>query len=164
MEQEQGKLLTIKEYADKAGVTIQAVYKRINNPNTELAKFVVEQNGKKLLKAEALEVIPPRQTPEKSENEILHEMVKMLQAELGEKNEQIRSLNKQLEQMTDSVNKTAQALAETQISLQAAQALHAGTIQQNSEIINDLHESQEAKVHEPEPEQRKGFFANFFRR
>lgn len=46
-------MLTIAEFAEKVGVTPQAIYKRIK---TDLAPYIVVENGVKLLKEEALEL------------------------------------------------------------------------------------------------------------
>lgn len=48
---EEIEYLTVAEFAERAGVTKQAVYKRLNN---QLQKYVIEQNGRKLIKSSAL--------------------------------------------------------------------------------------------------------------
>lgn len=48
---EEIEYLTVADFAKRAGVTKQAVYKRLNN---QLNKYVIEQNGRKLIKSTAL--------------------------------------------------------------------------------------------------------------
>ena len=157
------RLLTVKEYAKEAGVTEQAVYKRLRSQNSELKAFVVEQHGKKYIKPEALEVLPTKQSADQSESETLREMVDLLKDQLKIKDEQINSLQKQNEQLTE-------ALQSTTASLQAAQALHAGTIQHQ---LAESHESAQTDVQEPaeaqngqevhsEVKQKRGFFSRLF--
>lgn len=153
--EENMELITVKEYAKAAGVTEQAVYKRLRAPKSDLQQFVVEQNGKKYIKAEALESIVPKQTAVKTETDMLKDMVELLKEQLSVKDEQISSLQKQNEQLTE-------ALQNTTNSLQAAQALHAGTIQkQLTEASESSDQTEEHEVTAPAPEQtetKKGFF------
>ena len=48
---EEIEYLTVADFAKRAGVTKQAVYKRLNN---QLKKYVIEENGRKLIKSTAL--------------------------------------------------------------------------------------------------------------
>ena len=139
------ELLTVKEFSKAAGVTEQAVYKRLRNENSDLRGFVVEKEGKKFLKVEALETITEKKTVEKSEAENLREMVEELKRDKAFLQEQISSLQVQNKELTA-------ALENTTASLQAAQALHAGTMQQ----------AITAGESEDQPERKKGFFSRLF--
>lgn len=48
---EEVEYLTVADFARRAGVTKQAVYKQLNN---RLSKYVIEENGRKLIKSTAL--------------------------------------------------------------------------------------------------------------
>lgn len=48
---EEIEYLTVADFAKRAGVTKQAVYKQLNN---RLSKYVIEENGRKLIKSTAL--------------------------------------------------------------------------------------------------------------
>lgn len=119
-------LLTVQQFADAAGITTQAVYKALNN---KLKPYVQLVDGKKMLYNKALreiygvEVNQKINQPLHNPNQPLESVIAMLQKELEAKNGQIEALQRQNEQLTS-------ALENTTSSLQAAQALHAGTIQQ----------------------------------
>lgn len=131
-------LLTVQEFADAAGISKQAVYKALNN---KLKPFVQLVDGKKMLKNQALcevygiEVEQPNNATLNNSSQSFEVLIAMLQKELDAKNEQIEALQRQNEQLTT-------ALEHTTSSLQAAQALHAGTLQQQLEA----------------PKQKKGWF------
>ena len=147
MEEQIQELISVKDYAKAAGITEQAVYKRLKNPNFQ--KYLVETNGKKLLKAEILETIEEKKTVEQLETENLREMVELLKQQTTMKDEQIKALQMQINAQQQENSKLISTLESTTESLQAAQALHAGTIQKQ------LTDSEEPK--------KKGFF-NLFKR
>lgn len=85
------ELLTIAEFAEKVGVTPQAIYKRLK---ADLAPFLVIENGAKLLKVEALELYKDKQPVSKPNTELhLEAEVERLKAEL----EAERKLNQELQ-------------------------------------------------------------------
>lgn len=61
---EEIECLTVAEFAQRAGVTKQAVYKQLNN---RLNKYVIEEKGKKLIKSTALNDLYNDTTIEKSQ-------------------------------------------------------------------------------------------------
>lgn len=100
------ELLTIKEFAESAGVSSQAVYQRLTK---SLQPYVVELNGKKHLKREALslfdgaEVKAENKEVEQDSINLDKELIKTLQAtisilqgQLETKDEQIAELNARL--------------------------------------------------------------------
>ena len=123
---------TIKQIADDLGVSKQAVSKRLSQlPPTEVTTNehgikLITPCGEKILK----DSISPTKTqlPPTTTNQI-DTLVSMLQKELDAKNDQLTAKDKQIEQLTA-------ALEHTTASLQAAQALHAGTLQ-NQQLIAD---------------------------
>lgn len=46
--------LSISEFADKAGVSKQAIYKQINNSNSQIAPYLIKDGKRTLIKATAL--------------------------------------------------------------------------------------------------------------
>lgn len=168
-------LLTIKEVAAIAGVTNQAIYKRLRKENSDIAKFAVEKNGKKYLRKEVLDIIEEKPTPEKSEVEVLREMVDMMKNQITMKDAQISSLQVQNEQLITANRQLTIALESTTESLRAAQALHAGTLQQQilepeatptPEAANSKEESAPPETiketEQEKTEDKKGFFARLF--
>ena len=126
-------LLSVKEYARHAGITEQAVYKRLRNENSDLHQYLIEQNHKKFIKREALKLLEDKPTQEKLESESLREMVELLKSQIAEKDDQIHHLQKINDQLSTTNAQLSSALEDTTASLHAAQALHAQTLQQLQE-------------------------------
>lgn len=127
MEELVQELISVKDYAKAAGITEQAVYKRLRTPTFQ--KYLVETHGKKLLKVEILKTIEDKKTVEQLETENLREIVELLKQQITAKDEQIKELQIQIKSQQQENSKLINALESTTESLQAAQALHAGTIQ-----------------------------------
>lgn len=86
--------ISVTEFAEKAGVTPQAIYKRIK---TDLEPFTIEENGVKRINAEALSLFTDKQQVKKSVNEdFLQAEVARLTAEVEVKQQTIDRLNEQL--------------------------------------------------------------------
>lgn len=157
----QNELLTIAEFAELAGVSRQSIYKQMS---TRLSKYCKLIDNKKMIEYRALaEVfgIPVEQpcqpendnsvNPNVNPSEPFEEIIEMLRNELEVKNRQITTLQDQNIQLTTALSKMSD-------SLQAAQALHAGTIQQQ---LEGPVEPQSAPETEPP---KSGFWARLFKR
>lgn len=156
---ERNDLLTITEFAELAGVSRQTVYRQLS---TRLSKYCKLVDNRKMIEYRALSEVfgvsveQPSQpkndnsvNPDVNQNEPLETIIGMLRNELEIKNRQIATLQDQNVQLTTALSKMSD-------SLQAAQALHAGTIQQQIEGPVE---------HQSEPEPPKvGFWARLFRR
>ena len=132
---------TIKEIADELGVDKQKVYRYIKkNHINEVLHEALQKNGVKQYDEAAETLIKQGFSEESTSSEALHEalqnhineavfdtvseaVIDMLRKELEIKNEQIRELNARLAESNA-------ALVAAQQTAAAAQALHAGTIQQ----------------------------------
>lgn len=146
------KLLSVKEYARHAGITEQAVYKKLRNEKSDLHQYLVVQNHKKYIKKEALKLIEDKPTTEKLESENLREMVDLLKSQIAEKDAQIYHLQKINDQLATSNSQLSKALEDTTASLHAAQALHAQTLQQLQEGHDeqqDIEDIQSAATADP---------------
>ena len=127
------ELLTVQQFADAAGISKQAVYKALNN---KLMPYVQLFDGKKMLNNKALrevygvEVEQPDNPSLNNQSQPMDALIAMLQKELDAKNEQISAQQRQLEAKDRQIEQLTSALDHTTSSLQAAQALHAGTMQQ----------------------------------
>lgn len=127
---------TIKQIADEIGVSKQAVQKRIAREPlyTSLypyistkkgTKYIVEA-GETLIKQAFQEKTATTQNSDVADNvhtQVADSVYTILQRELDSKNQII-------EQQQQSIRELTSALENTTASLQAAQALHAGTLQQ----------------------------------
>lgn len=124
----QDELLTVQEFADKAGVSVQAVYKRLNN---SLNPYIQLVEGRKMLKSSALREIygirveqpfQPSVQPELngesafSEVDFLRKQVEQLQAELSKERQHSRELAEKIVVLADQ----AQQLQLAQMSPQSA--------------------------------------------
>lgn len=121
---------TVRQIADEIGVSKTAVMKQIANLGlqTSLRKdgnqFAIdEQQEALILQGFQKKSQTESQTENDNQSQTVSALVVALQKELDIKNEQIRELNARLADTTS-------ALLAAQQTAQAAQALHAGTIQQ----------------------------------
>lgn len=139
-----GELLTIKAFAEAAGRSQQAIYKQIG---TRLASYVHEKDGQKYIERRALEEVfkigdaqpiqPLKTVKSLEENNVeqrlygtLQATIELLQEQIRVKDLQIEAKDKQIAAQQDQLTQLTAALEHTTTSLQASQALHAGTMQQ----------------------------------
>ena len=168
---------TIKEIADELGVSKTAVSKQIENLGLRSSlrkngnQFAIENQQEKLIKmafrknkqreiaGENLVSDEQSQTTNANQSQtenhevcdlvcVLQTTVDTLQEQLSVKDQQIRELNARLAECST-------ALLAVQETARAAQALHAGTIQQ--QLITG-----EAGTDQQEPEQKKSWFSKIF--
>ena len=128
--------ISIKEFAERAGVSTQAIYQRLTK---DLQSYCKEVKGKKCLDTAALELFGvdtlqsdckevakdlPSDCKEVASDlqSTLAATITALQAQLAVKDEQLAAKDQQIEKLTT-------ALLNEQQSAQQAHALHAGTMQ-----------------------------------
>ena len=119
---------SIKEIADEIGVSKTAISKQIANQS---------------------------QTKSQTENHEVCDLVCVLQATIDTLQGQLEVKDRQIEQQAQTITRLTDALAAAQQTAAAAQALHAGTIQQ--QLF-----SGEAGAEQQEPEQKKNWFSKIF--
>lgn len=155
------EFLTIKEFAAAAGITVQSIYKRLNNKEDELQAFYKEQGGKKYISAAALSVIYNKEekqheeapteskTTESQIIEILREQIEAQRKDIEEKNKLIDTLAAQLEREQQLLNQEQQL---NLVNTQKILALEAAA-------------TEEANIEIPTEEtKRKGIFSIFRRK
>ena len=106
------ELLTIKEFAEAAGVTQQAVYQRLNK---SLKDFVVVVEGKKRLQKAALAAFqrPQEETQvEQDSIKVEQEFIKALQATVSMLENQLKVLENQLEAKDQQIAELNERLKE----------------------------------------------------
>ena len=166
---------TIRQIADEIGVSKQAVFKKIKREplSTSLQGFtatvdgrlMVEVDGEKLIKQAFSEIAPSTTTnqltgavdglvdaPSTKNEEKMAEVdgvISVLKATIDTLQGQLEVKDRQIEQQAQTIIRLTDTLA-------AAQALHAGTIQQ--QLLTG-----EAGVDQQEPEQKRGWFSKLFR-
>ena len=96
------------------------------------------------------------QTKTQTENREVGGLVCVLQATIDTLQGQLEVKDRQIEQQAQTITRLTDALAAAQQTAAAAQALHAGTIQQQL-LTGD------AGADQQEPEQKRGWFSKLFR-
>ncbi len=165
---------TIRQIADEIGVSKQAVYKRFKGKlhtvcapyaHTEQGVLYIEEQGENLIKQDFLQDncsngahtyahtersigAPLEYTENDKIITVLQTTIDTLQGQLAVKDKQIEELNSRLAE-------SSAALVAAQQTAQAAQALHAGTIQQ--QLVGESTESELC-----EPEKKKHRFNRIF--
>lgn len=150
-----GELMSIKAFAEAAGRSQQAIYKQIG---TRLASYVHEKDGQKYIEQRALDEVfkigdvqpiqpeKPEKSPEVNNNveqrlyAAMQSTIDLLQEQIRVKDQQIETKGKQIASQLEQLTQLTAALEHTTTSLQAAQALHAGTMQQLGVAEQDSHE------------------------
>lgn len=113
--------LSIKEVAEIAGVTTQAIYQRLDK---DLHDYLIIENGKKRLK---ISVIPDmfaqksKSTYKESFDNIDKGIIGFFQAQLQEKDNELKAKNVQLQEKDDQIKQLLQALHNSQTLLKQNQ-------------------------------------------
>lgn len=95
---EKEEYLTVKEFADRAGISVQAVYQRLNK---DLKPFLKLFKGKKTLNSKGLELFSTTETFKAVEQDFkanFKSTLKSLNSQLDAKDKQINDLNERLGQ------------------------------------------------------------------
>lgn len=125
--------ISIKEFAELAGVSQQAIYKQLNN---KLKSYLKVVDGKKTLDKSALELFKKQENSSGVEQQLIN----MLQTELNQKNEQIAQLQKLLDQ---------------------EQQLHA-MARQELKLLEEKKQESEVEVPEPPEPEKKSWWQRIF--
>lgn len=146
---------TIRQIADEIGVSKTAVNKQIANLGLRSGlrkngnQFAIDEHQEALIKQAFSEKSQTKiENQTQTENHEVSDLVCVLQATIDTLQGQLEVKDRQIEKLTE-------ALVAAQQTAAAAQALHAGTIQQ--QLITG-----EAGVDQQEPEQKKSWFSKIF--
>ena len=144
---------TIKQIADEIGVSKQTVYKRYKGKlytvcapyaHTEQGVLYIEEQGDTLIKQDFLQKeYSIGAHTERSNGAVLEQsenagVVAVLQTTIDTLQGQLAIKDKQIEELNARLAEVSSALVAAQQTAQAAQALHAGTIQQQLTSGADL--------------------------
>jgi len=166
------EFLTVQQFADAAGVSKQAIYKAMNG---KLQPYVQLVDNQKLLPRKALlefyskKVDQLQASVQPQGNSPLDATIAILRDELKAKNEQLAQKDQQIKELTDllaakdrQIENLTSSIDNVTTSLQAAQALHGGTMKQ---LVAPEEAAEPADVVlEAEPEQKKrSFFDRLFK-
>lgn len=156
---------TIKQIADEIGVSKQTVYKRYKGKlytvcapyaHTEQGVLYIEEQGETLIKQDFLQKecsigAHTYAHTERSNGTVLEQsenagVVAVLQTTIDTLQGQLAIKDKQIEELNARLAEVSSALVAAQQTAQAAQALHAGTIQQQLTSGEDQREEDEVKA------------------
>ena len=132
---------TIRQIADEIGVSKTAVNKQIPNLGLRSGlrkngnQFAIDEHQEALIKQafsekSQTEIENQSQTKTQTENHEVGDLVCVLQATIDTLQGQLEVKDRQIEQQAQTITRLTDALAAAQQTAVAAQALHAGTIQQ----------------------------------
>ena len=132
---------TIRQIADEIGVSKTAVSKQIANLGLRSGlrkngnQFAIDKHQEALIKQAfsektQTEIENQSQTKTQTENHEVGDLVCVLQATIDTLQGQLEVKDRQIEQQAQTITRLTDALAAAQQTAVAAQALHAGTIQQ----------------------------------
>ena len=164
---------TIREIADEIGVSKQAVFKKIKREplstslqgltSTVDGRLTVSVDGEKLIK-QAFSAGIPSTNHQPVDGVVdgqvdgpVDGMIAVLQATIDTLQGQLEVKDRQIEQQTQTITRLSDALVSAQQTAAAAQALHAGTLQQRFLLNENEVDYQEKKL-------VQGWFSRLFRR
>ena len=154
---------TIRQIADEIGVSKTAVSKQIENLGLRSSlrkngnQFAIDEHQEALIKSQT-EIENQSQTKTQTENREVGDLVCVLQATIDTLQGQLEVKDRQIEQQAQTITRLTDALAAAQQTAAAAQALHAGTIQQQL-LTGEAGADQQDQA----PEQKRGWFSKLFR-
>ena len=167
---------TIRQIADEIGVSKQAVYKRYKGKlhtvcapyaHTEQGVLYIEEQGETLIKQDFLHTecsigAHTDTHTERSNGAALEHpenvgVIAVLQTTIDTLQGQLAIKDKQIEELNARLAEVSSALVAAQQTAQAAQALHAGTIQQQLTSGADLSDGSGNEM------KKSGWFSRWFR-
>lgn len=145
----ENEYLTVKEFAEKAGVTRQAVYQQLNKT---LQPFQRVLNGKKAIHINALSLFESKHflsSVEQPLNNYSSEFVNSLKAQIESLNEQIKIKDSQIADLSE-MNRNAQVLLLNQQKL----LLPASAAEAAAEVASEP---------DPQPKKRPSLWNRIFK-
>ena len=200
--------LTVKEFAAAANVTPQRIYKLLSKDNgsnnglsNRLKPYIKIENNQKYLDIKALELFEKNEASQQVEQRVeqrvecscdeqtaqvviaaLEKQLEVMQQQLTVKDEQLRTKDVQIAEKDKQLERLSSALESTTAALTAAQALHAGTIQErlttephepqfkqdvsthSEELMPTSEQQPEKELTEDSTQQKLSFFQRLFKR
>ena len=150
--------ISVKEFSERAGISVQAVYKQLNK---KLKPYLTVMDGKKMLNIKALEEVygkTEQQETQPVKQEMNEKLLNQLIAQLEEKDRQINELHRLLAntqmQLTESLH-TVQMLEDKQNTEQQEE-------QKEQTVEPDRTEDEEIKPVSTEKKEKKPWWKKFF--
>ena len=162
--------LTVKQFAERAGVSTQRIYQLLTK---SLQEFTKTEHGKKYIAIEGLRLFEkePLQNVAKglqsnlqhfarAETEILMETVEVLRRQLAIKDEQLAAKDKQIGNLTAALLSSQEQHKALTDAMTTAQALHAGTIQR--QLVEQSSKEDVLPEEQTQPKPKQGFLSRIF--
>ena len=173
--------LTVKEFADLAGVSVQSVYKKLGKASNPIQRYFTVVEGVKCIDRRALDILyannnTPAEEVEEEPQEIREEpkpkdstsrLLDILEMQLEEQRRQLQEKDNQLAEQSKQINSLLNRLEEyskiidQQQKLTAMQTQALLTAETKTEEVEETVEPEEKIVEEPP--QKKGFWQRLFR-
>lgn len=141
--------ISIKEFAELAGVSQQSIYQRIKKKYNPIQVYLKDIDGHTFVRKTALKDLYSKENKEKVK-EPLERILDILEKQLAEKDKQLQEKNKQIESLLKSLDDT-QRLLDQQQQLKAME----------TKLLIDKHDTQIDKKVQTQGN-KKGFFSRFF--
>ena len=179
--------LSIKDFAKKAGVSQQSLYKRLNNPNNLLNNYVKMVENQKMIDIRALQEVygveveqpiqPFIQPVEQPIQPLLQATIESLSKELERKSEELQSKDKQYADLKASMEEQlkskdrqiadySERLKEANFNLSNEQRLRLEEHEEKRQLQEKLSLLEAKEPIEPDepPTPPKGFWAKIFKK
>ena len=156
---------TIRQIADEIGVSKTAVSKQIANLGLRSGlrkngnQFAIDEQQEAFFEKTQTEIENQSQTKTQTENHEVGDLVCVLRATIDTLQGQLEVKDRQIEQQAKTITRLTDALTAAQQTVQAAQALHAGTMHQQR-----LSSEVGCAVASVELERPKSFWSKIFRK
>lgn len=168
--------LSIKDFAKRAGVSQQSLYKRLNKLNNQLNNYIKLVDNQKMIDIRALQEVygieveqpiqPFIQPVEQPIQPLLQATIESLSKELERKSEELKAKDKQYSDLVASM--------EEQLKVKDKQIEHYGKLLDQEQHLNAMNHEKilllESKLEEPtesvEPDEEppKGFWSRFLKK
>lgn len=137
--------ISVKEFSERAGISVQAVYKQLNK---RLKPYLTMVDGIRMLDIKGLEEVYGKSVEHKVEQKVDEKLLNQLIAQLEEKDRQINELHRLLAntqmQLTESMH-TVQMLEDRQNTEQTEEQTVEHDRTENKDIKPDSTENNEKK-------------------
>lgn len=117
--------LSVKDFAQKIGVSVQSVYKKINKADSELQDYIVKENNIVKIDSRAIKEIYNVSMPTTSPKEETTKFEEFFIQQIEEKDRQIKEKDRQIEERDSQIKSLIERLAEANKLLDQQQQLNA---------------------------------------
>lgn len=169
--------MTVKQLAEELGVSKPTISKAITdlglqgNLHKIGNRFILEDSEIDAIKSQILQTPRPPEPQEaetesenqseKAETETEKTLISLLESQITILSQQLAVKDSQIAAQQEQIKTLTQSLHDTTTALTAAQALHAGTIQQQ---LTDKKASSEDVSEDVPQQERKGFWQRIFKK